>query len=112
MRDPLRLLFKSKMFAINGPFERNVMRAVLLDYRYDAPQGTTLPVQVWVDGKLNSVLEFPVTDGETKQVFKSLPAWANVGNDIQFIVDETSNYNIEIHEVGLKVIPKKVRGYG
>jgi hypothetical protein len=110
--DPMRFLFKSKVFTPepNGEMHRFLFRQAGISYAFDGQPGETVPVAVIVDRvKLNRVIELPTTHGEKVEEWFSLPTSGNVGECVQFVVDESSNRPLSFDVFGVSYMRKRRR---
>ena len=106
--DPFRTIVRSKAYTITGDFDMNVVRAIMVTYSRHG--NNPLPMQVWVDGSLCSVVQMPATAGLEVTSFFAMPTTANVGNQMQFVMDVTDLDPWSIEAWGVKYMRKKVRG--
>lgn len=106
--DPLQFRVITPQYTITKEFNRNVARGALISWILT---GDSVPtVGVWVDGKPNHVIRLYNTFGEKVERFFPLPTFNNVGSEIQYVIEDLSPFFFSIETMGVKYIPKEIRG--
>ena len=106
--DPMRVVVKSKEYTIEGEFSKNLVRGFLCTYTRHGEN--PLPLSVWVDGRINRLIQMPTTYGLQQVRFFPLPTFANVGTRVQFMVDVEDNDDFSIDAWGVVYMRKRIRG--